>query len=284
MLSLRIALFAAALPAALALAPAHARADELADLINAYRAAPSSCGGAPAAPAAPLTAEPALSRIWVGPATFLESALKRVGFASEHADAISVSGPEDARAAMDAIRDKYCRTLLSSAYSSVGTARRGNQWQVVLAHRDDIPPLPDQEQAGQEILALVNAARAEPRSCGMERFGPAGPLRWNPALAEAALAHSRELATHHYFSHVERDGSTPAMRVARAGYVWGRVGENIASGQRSPNEAVQSWLDSPGHCANIMNPGYTEMGAAYAVNPANENRTAYWTQEFARPR
>jgi uncharacterized protein YkwD len=282
--SLRTALLAAALPAALALAPAHARADELAELINAYRAAPSSCGGAPAAPTAPLTAEPALSRIWIGPATFLESALKRVGFASEHADAISVSGPEDARAAMDAIRDRYCRTLLSDAYSSVGTAHRGNQWQVVLAHRDDIPPLPDQEHAGGAILDLVNAARAQPRTCGIERFGPAGPLRWNPALAEAALAHSRELATHHYFSHVGRDGSTPATRVTRAGYAWSRVGENIASGQRSPHEAVQSWLDSPGHCANIMNPSFTEMGAAYAVNPGNDNHTAYWTQEFARPR
>jgi uncharacterized protein YkwD len=278
----RTALLAACLPAAFA--PAHAHADELAGLINAYRAAPGSCAGAPAAPAAPLEAEPALSRLWIGPATFLESALKRVGFASDRADAISVSGPQDAREAMQAIREKYCRTLLSGAYSAVGTARRGDQWQIILAHRDDIPPLPDQEQAGQAILALVNAARAQPRACGGERFGAAGPVRWSPDLAQAALAHSRELATHHYFSHVERDGSTPAERVARTGYAWSRVGENIASGQRSPAEAVQSWLDSPGHCANLMNPGFTEMGAAYALNPSSENHTAYWTQVFARPR
>ncbi|HEX8786131.1 MAG TPA: CAP domain-containing protein [Telluria sp.] len=280
--SFRTALFAATLLTTLA--PAHARADELAGLINAYRAAPGSCNGAPAAPAAPLAAEPALSRLWIGPATFLESALKRIGYTSDHADAISVSGPEDAHAAMDAIRDKYCRTLLSDTYSAVGTAHRGKEWQIVLAHREDIPPLPGQQQAGDQILALVNAARAQPRACGDQRFGAAGPLSWNPALAQAALAHSSELATHHYFSHVEHNGSTPAERVTRAGYTWSRVGENIASGQRSPAEAVQSWLDSPGHCANIMNPGFTEMGAAYAVNPSNENHTAYWTQEFAHPR
>lgn len=280
MSTMRATLFAAFLLSTLA--PAHA--DELADLINAYRAAPGSCKGAPAAPAAPLPAEPALSRIWVGPGTFLESALKRVGYAADHADAVSVSGPQDAHAAMDAIRARYCRVLLSDEYSGLGTARRGDEWQVVLAHREDIPPLPGEQQAGQEILDLVNAARAQPRLCGGQRFGAAGPLSWNPVLAQAALAHSSELATHHYFSHVEHNGSTPADRITRAGYAWSRVGENIASGQRSPAEAVQSWLDSPGHCANIMNPGFTEMGAAYAVNPANENHTAYWTQEFARPR
>jgi uncharacterized protein YkwD len=280
--SLPAALLAATLLATLALAPAHA--DELADLINAYRAAPGSCQGAPAAPAAPLAAEPALSRIWIGPATFLESALKRIGYAADHADAISVSGPQDAREAMDAIRARYCRTLLSDGYSAVGTAHRGAEWQVVLAHREDIPPLPDQQAAGDDILRLVNAARAQPRACGSQHFGAAGPLRWNPALAEAALAHSSELAAHHYFSHVERNGSAPADRVARTGYAWSRVGENIAAGQRSALEAVQGWLDSPGHCANIMNPAFTETGAAYAVSPDNANRTAYWTQEFARPR
>jgi uncharacterized protein YkwD len=279
---LRASLLAAALLATLA--PARARADELADLINAYRAAPGACQGVRAAPVAPLAAEPALSRIWIGPATFLESALKGAGYAADRADAISVSGPQDAREAMDAIRDRYCGTLLSDAYSAVGTARRGKDWQIVLAHREDIPPLPGQQQAGDTILQLVNAARARPRACGGQHFGPAGPLRWNPALAQAALAHSSDMAAHHDFSHVEHNGSTPADRVMRAGYAWSRVGENIAAGQRSAAEAVQGWLDSPGHCANIMNPGYTEMGAAYALNPAGDKRTIYWTQEFARPR
>jgi uncharacterized protein YkwD len=276
---------AVACACALALgAPAHARADELADLINAYRAAPASCAGQAVEPAAPLAAEPALAGIRIGPGTFLESALKRAGYSTDHAEAIDVTGPLDAPAAMEVLREKYCGRLLSSDFSAVGTARHGNEWQVVLAHRFDIPALPGQQQTGGEILALVNAARAQPRTCGAQAFAAAGPLRWNDMLAEAALGHSTELATHHYFSHVEHNGSMPADRVTRAGYGWSRVGENIASGQRSAVEAVQSWLDSPGHCANIMNPAFTEMGSAYAINASSENRTAYWTQVFARPR
>lgn len=265
-------------------APAHAHADELADLINAYRAAPDSCAGQPARPAAPLAPETALAGIRIGPGTFLESALKSAGYLTDHAEALIVTGAPDAREAMTVLRKRYCGRLLSEEFSAVGTARHGSEWQVVLAHRYDIPVLPGQRQTGDEILALVNAARAQPRTCGTQAFGAAGPLRWNDTLAQVALGHSTELATHHYFSHVERNGSAPADRVSRAGYAWSRVGENIASGQRTPREAVQSWLDSPGHCANIMNPTFTEMGAAYAINPDSDNRTAYWTQVFARPR
>lgn len=273
------------LATALALgAPTRARADALADLINAYRAAPASCAGRDLVATAPLTAEPALASLQIGPGTFLESALKRAGYPNDHAEAIIVTGPPDAQSAMAILREKYCGKLLSDEFSAVGTAHRGNEWQVVLAHRFDAPALPGQRQTGDDILALVNAARAQPRRCGDQAFEAAGPLRWNDTLAEAALRHSSELATHQYFSHVEHDGSTPADRVTRAGYAWARVGENIASGQRSATEAVQSWLDSPGHCANIMNPVYTEMGAAYAINPHSDNHTAYWTQEFARPR
>ena len=69
-------------------------------------------------------------------------------------------------------------------------------------------------------------------------------------------------------------------RALRAGYKWRTIGENIASGQRTAQEAVQGWLDSPGHCANIMNAAFAEMGVGYAVNPARG--TLYWTQVLAR--
>lgn len=274
---------AAALAAvSIAVAPAHA--DELANLINDWRAAPGTCEGSPAAPAASLAVEPALSRIHIGPGTFLESALQDAGYEAAHAEAITVSGPSDARAALEVIGQKYCRTLRAAEFAAIGTARVGNDWQVVLARPVVIPPLPDWPDAGQAILALVNAARARPRTCGTQAFGPAGPLAWNPLLGRAALVHSTDMAQKHYFNHKQPDGTLPADRATAAGYRWVRVGENIASGQRSAEEAVASWLDSPGHCANIMNPAFTEMGAAYAINPQNRNRTAYWTQVFGAPR
>jgi uncharacterized protein YkwD len=266
-----------------ALCAVPARADELADLINAYRAAPGACNGRPALPGAPLTPEPALAAIRIGAATFLESALRDAGFEATRADAISVNGPADARAALAAIQPSYCATLLSKEFDAIGTARRGNQWQIVLGRRLLIPALPDWEQAGQQILALVNATRAQPRTCGSQTYRPAPPLTWNADLGQAALAHSSDMAQYHYFNHQERDGSLAADRAARAGYRWSRIGENIASGQHSVEDAVADWLDSPGHCSNIMNPGFTEMGAAYAIDPQNRKRTPYWTQVFGRP-
>jgi uncharacterized protein YkwD len=267
-----------------AVAAAPARADELANLVNAYRAAPGTCDGRPAAPARALAVEPALSAIRITAGTFLESALQRAGYEAEHAEAITITGPQDARAAMDAIGQKYCRILLAPDFAAIGTAHVGDDWQVVLARPIVIPPLPDWPDAGQQILALVNAARAQPRTCGTQAFGPAGPVTWNLQLGQAALVHSADMAQKHYFNHKQPDGSQPPDRATAAGYRWRRVGENIASGQRTPAEAVASWLDSPGHCANIMNPGFTEMGAAYAINPQNRNRTVYWTQVFGTPR
>lgn len=271
------------LGASCAAAPS-ARADQLAGLINAYRGAPGSCGDAPATPAPALALEPALARLRVGPGTFLEPALRAQGYRADRAEAITLTGPEDAQAAMEVLRQKYCRKLLDPGFAAVGTARSGREWQVVLAHPLLIPALPGWEQAGQQILVLVNAARARARSCGAQSFGPAAPLAWNPLLGQAALAHSEDMAQRHYFDHKQPDGSVPADRATRAGYRWRVVGENIASGQRTPEEALASWLDSPGHCANIMNPRFTEMGAAYAVNPENDNRTAFWTQVFGSPR
>jgi len=274
-----LALFAAA---AALLAPAPAHADELGDLVNAYRAAPAGCGGRPAA--APLVPETALARVEVDTGTFLESALQRLGYRADRAEAISLTGPRDAPAAMAVLRQKYCVTLLDPGLAAIGIARRGDAWQVVLAHPLILPALPGWEAAGAEILDGVNRARAQPRSCGMESFAAAQPVVWNGRLGLAALAHSTNMAEGHYFSHQEKDGSEPADRATRAGYTWRMVGENIASGNRTPQEAVAAWLDSPGHCANIMNPRFSEMGAAYAINPENENRTPYWTQVFARPR
>nr|WP_314545526.1 CAP domain-containing protein [uncultured Massilia sp.] len=258
------------------------RADELADLVNAYRAAPIDCRGAAAAPA--LAVEPALSNVRIGVGTFLEAGLRQLGYRAERAEAIVLTGPRDAHAAMDVLRQKYCARLLDGGFSAVGTAHVGNGWQVVLARPVVIPDLPDWQRAGQDILALVNATRARPRTCGDRAFGPAGPLSWNPLLGQAAFAHSDDMAQRHYFSHQQPDGTVPADRATRAGYRWRVVGENIASGQRTPADAMASWLDSPGHCANIMNPRFSEMGAAYAINPDNANRTAYWTQVFGTPR
>jgi uncharacterized protein YkwD len=248
-------------------------------LINAYRAAPGTCAGMPAAPMAPLAMEPVLAQIHIATGTFLEPALEKAGYPVEHAEALFVSGAQDPAEAMAALREKYCARLLSADISAIGTIRVADGWHVVLA-RPERRELPVPEGVGEETLAAVNAARAAPRMCGDQRFNAAPPLRLNRALDAAALSHSQYMAQARFFSHQQKNGSVVGDRALRAGYKWRTIGENIASGQRTAQEAVQGWLDSPGHCANIMNAAFAEMGVAYAVNPVRD--TLYWTQVLAR--
>jgi uncharacterized protein YkwD len=141
----------------------------------------------------------------------------------------------------------------------------------------------DAPASARRLLELVNQTRARPRNCGKVAFRAAPPLRWNEALAEAARRHSEDMARFSYLSHDGRDGSNPAQRVGRAGYRYRAIGENIAGGQTSPEDALASWVSSPGHCANLMNSGFTEMGVAVAVDRRSK-LGVYWAQEFGAPR
>lgn len=141
---------------------------------------------------------------------------------------------------------------------------------------------PDPEQG--IMLELVNSARARGEDCGDRGvFGPAPALVWNHKLAAAAQRHSDDMANANLFSHTGSDGSSVADRTIGAGYDWRRVGENIAAGYSSVQAAMSAWLDSDGHCANIMRASFTEFGSARA-DEINATYKIYWTQVFAAPR
>ena len=264
---------------------AHAQSDSrLVALINDYRAAPASCEGRRPAPAPALRANAALARVRIGTGTLPQSALERTGYYAAHSEIIHVGGAVDAESVMDVIRRPYCRALLNAGATEIGATRRGEEWTIVLARPMTPLALPGQETAGREMLDAVNQARATPRNCGTRAFGAAPPVAWNGALAAAALAHSRDMATHRHFAHTGTDGSGVGTRAERAGYRWRTIGENIAAGQASAQEAVAGWIDSPGHCANLMNPTFTEMGAGYDIRRATMPGSAYWTQVFGLPR
>lgn len=255
---------------------------ELTALINDYRGAPQSCDGKRTAPAGPLAPDPVLARVQIGSGAQLQDALKGAGYQAAQAQALSVSGPTNTRAAFAFIKQRYCRALLNPRYAQIGVSRDGGTWRIVLARPVLSPELGEWRAAGEEILRLTNAARAEPRTCGSERVPAAPPVEWNAKLAAAALAHSSDMANRNYFRHAGKGGSQVGDRAARAGYTWRRVGENIAAGQGSAKQVVSAWLSSPGHCVNIMNRNFAEMGAAYVVNPDSDT-TIYWTQVFGTP-
>lgn len=119
-----------------------------------------------------------------------------------------------------------------------------------------------------EVLALTNAERA---AAGLP------PLAADARLAAAAQAYSTDMAGRGFYSHTSPEGTEPWDRAAAAGARHRGIGENIACGQRSPAEVVRGWMDSPGHRANILKPGFTHLGVGYAGGgPAG----TYWTQLF----
>jgi len=259
-----------------------AEADRLVELINAYRSGPQTCEGRQIGPVGPLAPQAVLARAEnPGRTDGLDAALKRAGYSAAQLQWIVVSGPANATGAMALLTQRYCRPLLSAQFADIGISRAGDTWRIVLARPLLSRDLGDWRTAGREILQLTNAARAQPRTCGEHRFRAAAPLQWNDKLAAAAVAHSRDMATHNDLSHKGSDGRTVGDRAVREGYSWNRIGENIATGQGSPGEVVASWLASPHHCSNIMEPAFAEMGVAYVANPKSDT-VIYWTQVFGR--
>src|SRR5262249_62385218 len=114
-------------------------------------------------------------------------------------------------------------------------------------------------------LELVNDVRSHGTRCGERLFAPAPPVALSGTLANVAFGHAADMAEHDYFEHRDLNGKSPADRDRTGGYRATLVGENIAYGPKSVEEVVQGWLDSPGHCENIMDPRFAEMGIAYAA-------------------
>lgn len=125
-----------------------------------------------------------------------------------------------------------------------------------------------------ELLNAVNELRAAGCRCGNQNMPPVDPVDWNTQIAAAALEHSEDMERNQHFDHTGTDGSEAGDRLTRNGYQWQTYGENIALGYPSANTVFQGWKDSAGHCKNMMNANFKEMGAARVGD--------YWTQDFAR--
>jgi uncharacterized protein YkwD len=158
----------------------------------------------------------------------------------------------------------------------------------------DAPPPPDpgrlvgpdgiawtEEAASFEdrVVALVNAERSRGGDCrSAGSFPPSAPLVVNEQLRAAARAHSLDMKARDFFDHVNPDGETPYDRIGKAGYDGGLPqGENIAAGQRTPEEVVASWMSSDGHCSNILEPRYAEIGVGFVLGG---RFGTLWTQVF----
>ncbi|MCY1265840.1 uncharacterized protein, YkwD family [compost metagenome] len=254
---------------------------QLVESINAYRSQPQGCAGKASEELPPLAADQRLALPASGRVD-LQQALNAAGYPMLNVQSISLSGPRDAQSAMTALRESFCQVVLDPQFVDVGVSRADRDWRIVLARPLLSARQGDWQAEGQKLLQEINAARAQARKCGSQSFGAAKALAWNATLGTVAETHSRSMANGNYFSHTDKDGRIPSDRAELAGYNGRQIGENIAAGMDTPRRVVDGWLASPGHCAILMNPQYSELGAAYALDPKSD-AGIYWTAMFGQP-
>ncbi len=131
------------------------------------------------------------------------------------------------------------------------------------------------------MLDAINQSRANARQCGSSHWPAVAALVWDSRLTAAANAHSTDMANNNFFSHTGSDGLSAAERATQAGFAWRALGENIASGQQNVTQVHESWLQSPGHCNNIMAEQFNAVGASCVQQTVSPFAT-YWTVVFGR--
>jgi uncharacterized protein YkwD len=131
--------------------------------------------------------------------------------------------------------------------------------------------LHDLRRAQAEMLARVNAER---KTVG------APALTANSRLDLAAQRHAEDMLARHYFAHESPEGKTVRERARAAGYDWRAIGENIAEGQLSVDEVMETWMHSPGHRRNILDRDFRELGVGLALGRSGGEWQVVWVQTF----
>lgn len=141
-----------------------------------------------------------------------------------------------------------------------------------------VMPLQTSQDFTNRVIQLTNIER---KKAGLRE------LKYEARLATAAYRNSQNMALQDYFSHTQPNGSTMGDCIKATGYQFSRAAENISGGQSTPEAAVQAWMKSPGHRANILKPELQEIGVGYyflANDTGKIKFKHYWTQVFATPR
>lgn len=126
-----------------------------------------------------------------------------------------------------------------------------------------------------EVIRLVNVERAK---VGL------GALTSQSQLTQAAQVQASDMGCNFFMSHTGSDGSSPDVRIARAGYVYSWWGENVASGFSTPADVMNAWMNSQSHRDNILNSNFTQIGIGYMYNSADTTGYYhYWCMDLGRP-
>jgi uncharacterized protein YkwD len=143
-----------------------------------------------------------------------------------------------------------------------------------------LPRPADIEDTRAAVLCLLNAERAKH---GLH------PLARNLLLELSSQRHSDDMATRKFFSHDTPEGIDPQARIKAAGYPLSWTGENLYMGTNaaaSPVEALDGWMNSPGHRENILRPQFTQVGVGVAYSspkPDDPDPAGVYTTNFGGP-
>ena len=213
----------------------------------------------------------------------LDRALVAASYRASEATAIPVGGASSDQALMATLAKRYCNEVARPEATEIGVSQRGGTLWLVVATPMQIPRAEDSSNIREHLLALVNEARSTPRSCGSRHYAAAPPVALSDDLSDAALSHAQSMARTGTFDHVDDAGHSPADRVRQTHYRARLVGENIAAGMGTAEEALEGWLASPGHCENLMEARFTHVGAAFATN-LERDPAVCWTLDLAQAR
>lgn len=154
---------------------------------------------------------------------------------------------------------------------STGQSTNENSRQDEIADKNNTPTEQGSTNEATAILNLVNKERSK---------NGLNPLTLSQELTNVATIKAKDMRDKNYFSHNSPTYGSPFDMLQHFGIHYSYAGENIASGQQSPEQVMTDWMNSSGHRANILNKNYTQLGVGYVEggNYGNE-----WVQLFLKP-
>jgi uncharacterized protein YkwD len=228
----------------------------------------------------------ARGRLQAGSSEEMWQRLRRAGYDAHSWTESLATSPGDAETVLRNLRRgdaESFRRLLTSENREIGIGvdrLRGSPLYIFLAAVPEADyfargttGIRDLDGARAEVLARVNEAR---KKAGM------APLRSNARLDQAAQHHAEDMLARGYFAHESPEGKTVRERARAAGYDWRNIGENVAEGQFSVDEVMDTWLHSPGHRGNLLDPEFKELGVGLALGRSRGTYRAVWVQAFGR--
>ncbi len=203
--------------------------------------------------------------------------------------------PQDA---VNRLRADYCEALMTDM-TRIGAVREGGRWWVVMASFSSgasarnatspaggsfppagissAPPVrngqtvvpPGQGKEADALLALLNDVRVKGATCRGKALPPAGALKINAKLNQAARKHAEDMAAKNYFGTVSPTGMNLEKRAMEEQYPWRAITELIAKGPPPASAVLDLWLSSPAQCEQLMDPNLADAGIGYSKD--------YWT-------